>query len=201
MSNTSSNQHEWEIGLSAWIIQDGNYPDFEAGQPAEFALEFSSDSFGIGRPGLRIAKPLGEAKYEINSQVVYLASDVWVIDFGILAFQQSAPPKNLSVGDFVAAEIYLGIDPFFYFERLNRQPGIPLLIYSWKVKSIRQITGPHVETRDASGLRILVRDKIKQDCKPLLVTDAWNDDGGNGEYLLGCELLEVPPKFNRATAT
>jgi hypothetical protein len=28
---------EWEIGLSSWIIQDGNYADFKAGQQAEFA--------------------------------------------------------------------------------------------------------------------------------------------------------------------
>jgi hypothetical protein len=30
----------WDIGLAAWIIQDGNYPDFEAGQTAEFAVVF-----------------------------------------------------------------------------------------------------------------------------------------------------------------
>lgn len=30
----------WNIGLSAWIIQDRNYPDFSGGQTAEFAVEF-----------------------------------------------------------------------------------------------------------------------------------------------------------------
>jgi hypothetical protein len=30
----------WNIGLSAWIIQDGNYPDFAVGTPVEFAVEF-----------------------------------------------------------------------------------------------------------------------------------------------------------------
>ena len=31
---------EVSIGLSAWIIQDGNYGDFRVGQQARFALEF-----------------------------------------------------------------------------------------------------------------------------------------------------------------
>lgn len=30
----------FDIGLSAWIIQDGNYEDFEQGQTRSFALEF-----------------------------------------------------------------------------------------------------------------------------------------------------------------
>jgi hypothetical protein len=30
----------WSLGLDAWIVQDGNYPDLESGQQAEFAVEF-----------------------------------------------------------------------------------------------------------------------------------------------------------------
>lgn len=30
----------WLIGMSAWVIQDGNYADFSVGQRAEFAIEF-----------------------------------------------------------------------------------------------------------------------------------------------------------------
>jgi hypothetical protein len=28
------------VGLSSWIIQDGNYPDFERNQQTSFALSF-----------------------------------------------------------------------------------------------------------------------------------------------------------------
>ena len=31
---------DWKIGLSAWIVQDGNYGDFRRHERAEFALEF-----------------------------------------------------------------------------------------------------------------------------------------------------------------
>ena len=30
----------WNIGLSAWIVQDGNYPDFGVGETVKFAVEF-----------------------------------------------------------------------------------------------------------------------------------------------------------------
>jgi len=36
----SSSRSIWNIGLSAWIIQDGNYPDFALGDTVEFAVEF-----------------------------------------------------------------------------------------------------------------------------------------------------------------
>jgi hypothetical protein len=31
---------QWSLSLDSWIVQDGNYPDFESGQHAEFAVEF-----------------------------------------------------------------------------------------------------------------------------------------------------------------
>lgn len=201
MNGASPTRHEWEIGLSAWVIQDGNYPDFEAGKLAGFALEFSSESFRSGGPKSKTAKPLGEAKYEVNSQIIYLAADAWIIDFGICAFQESTPPKNLNVGDFVAAEIYLGIDPFFYFGRLNRLPGIPPLVYSWKVNSIKRQTAPFVETQDPSGRKVPVRDQVKAGYKARQVADAWKDDDGHAEYVLNCAWLEVAPKFDGVTAT
>jgi hypothetical protein len=31
---------EWRsLSLDSWIVQDGNYPDFESGQQAQFAVE------------------------------------------------------------------------------------------------------------------------------------------------------------------
>jgi hypothetical protein len=31
--------NDWKIGLSAWIIQDGNYGEFRCHQRAEFEIE------------------------------------------------------------------------------------------------------------------------------------------------------------------
>jgi hypothetical protein len=197
----SNHEQIWEIGLSSWIIQDGNYPDFETSQIAEFALEFYSPNYGLSERRLKACKRLGAAKYSIIGEIIYLAQEAWVVDFGICAFRESKPPETISVGSFISAEIYLGIDPFFYFERLHKLPKIPPLIYSWKITSIDQQTAPFIEARAPSGQRLLVRDEKKLGYKSMKKTDAWKDDGGRGEYVLRCNLLSVPAKFNSATTT
>jgi len=197
----SSVQTEWEIGLSSWIIQDGNYDDFETGQIAEFALEFYSENYQQIKPGTKSCTKLGAAKYAIIGEVIFRNDEVWVLDFGVCAFQESKPPQGVSVGGVVAAEIYLGIDPFFYFERLYRMPKIPALIYTWKINSIGQQTAPFIETSDPSGQKVLVRDEEKRGYKTVTKTNAWKDDDGNGEYVLNSGLLSVPPKFTSESAT
>lgn len=191
---------EWEIGLAVWIIKDGNYDNFETGQTAEFALEFNSPDYRKSGSCTRSCKSLGAAKYSIVGEVIYLRTDMWVLDFGLCAFQDSVPPDGIRVGDFIAAEIYLGIDPFFYFETLYGLPGIPPLIYTWKISAIDLQTAPLVEARDASGQKVLIRDEKKLGYRPIAKTDAWNDDEGNAEYVLTCALLSNPPKFKRAMA-
>lgn len=63
--NMNTLQTEWEIGLSAWIIQDGNYDDFAAGQMAEFALEFYSPKYQKSKSRVKSCKQLGAAKYSV----------------------------------------------------------------------------------------------------------------------------------------
>jgi len=201
MNAENPTQHTWEIGLSSWIIQDGNYPDFTVGQQAEFALELCPQSVCLSDPKVKYAKSLGAAKYEINGEIVFLNPEVWVLDFGLCAFQQSAPPNGLRVGKFVTAEIYLGIDPFFYFERLYMLSWMPPLVYSWIIDSISQQTAPFIETGEPSGQRILVRDQRKLGYRTIKGTNAWNDDEGHGEYVLNCTRLDVPPKMESATET
>jgi hypothetical protein len=192
--------HVWEIGLSSWIIQDGNYDDLHTGQNAEFALEFGSHTYRQSDVQAKLLKRLGAAKYAVTGKVIYLIPEVWVLDFGIRAFQESEPPEGMSVGSFVAAEIYLGIDPFFYFEYLHKLPGIPPLIYSWRVNSIGQQTAPFIEARQPSGQKLLIRDEKKVGYRTISQTDAWKDDGGNAEYILTCERLRVLPKHEGTSA-
>lgn len=135
----------WNIAVSSWIIHDGNYRDFQCGQVAEFALEFHPHKIGIVSPSKKNARHIRDSEYEIIGEVVYVADGVWVIDFGILAFHQDSPPqdsrpKEIKIGSFIAGEIYLGIDPFFYFESLFKMIGMPPLIYTWQVNRVeRQI--------------------------------------------------------------
>jgi hypothetical protein len=192
-------RHEWDVGLSAWIIQDGNYGDFETGQDAEFALEFFTQSVLPSQAKVRSATGRGAAKYEINGEVVYLDAELLVLDFGIRAFQQAKPRAGLRVGTFVAAEIYLGIDPFCYFERLYKLPGMPPLIYSWIINSISQQTPPFIGDPWPPGQTALAADPKKPSFKGITKTDAWKDDEGNAEYVLNCSCADLPPRFEKAT--
>ncbi|HTA30459.1 MAG TPA: hypothetical protein VK731_08230 [Candidatus Cybelea sp.] len=128
-------------------------------------------------------------------------AELLVLDFGIRAFHQAKPQAGLSVGTFVSAEIYLGVDPFFYFERFCQLPGMQPLIYSWNVDCILQQTPPFIETLGPSGQKVLTRDPQELGFKAITKTDAWKDYGGNGEYVLSCSRLDVPPKFEKSTRT
>jgi hypothetical protein len=82
---------EWEIGLASWIIQDGNYSDFATHQRAEFALEFYPRTIER-REQPAPAKYAGRTRYDLDASIVLLTDEVWVLDFGLRAFQETRPP-------------------------------------------------------------------------------------------------------------
>jgi hypothetical protein len=172
------------IGLSAWIIQDGNYGDFTQGDHAAFALEFLPVSplnrLREGRqPGLHHTEG---ANYEALGRVAHVAEDWWAADFGILAFQHAKPPAGIEAGDLVGGAIQLGVDPFMYFERLSKQPDAPALIYDWRIGKIEIQTAPFMR----AAKRVFVRDVSQSGWKEIAATDALGDDSGHAEYVLHC---------------
>ena len=172
------------VGLASWIVQDGNYNDFRAGFDAAFALEFYAASGirkvdGSFKPQLN---HIGGAEYKAWGRVVYMADDWWVIDFGVLAFREEKTPENLNIGDFVECDIYLGIDPFFYFERLGATPVAPALIADWHIEKIEIQTAPFIRHGN-----VLVRDAVLIGWREISETNAWKDDGGIAEYVLTCK--------------
>ena len=92
-------------------------------------------------------------------------------------------------------EIGLGIDPFFYFERLSQSPGAPPLIFEWSIAAIDMQTAPFIEMRP--GLR--ERDRSLRGWKRIAQTEAWRDDDGNAEYLLHCMLKSRVPRYSLTT--
>jgi len=172
------------IGLSAWIIQDGNYDDFQVGDISSFALEFYSEN--IKREGSKkYYYKKSDSTYELCGQVVYLDEGSWVLDAGFLAYQESRPPKGLKKGDFVSGYFYIGIDPFFYFESLKHKESFPDLTYKWKIEIIEMEATPFIEQNNT-----FVRDKSKVSFIDKDKTDAWGDFEGNAHYLLHCEKIE-----------
>ena len=133
---------------------------------------------------------------------VVQTSDLTILDIGILVFREHDrnDESNLQ-GKRFRTNIYLGIDPFFYFETLSKIPGVPPLIYSWRINSIFRETAPFIATRSPSGGTLHVRDQSKLALETVQSTNAWKDDKGHASYVLECELLPVPAvrRLNRAT--
>lgn len=190
---------DWCVGLSSWIIQDGNYGEFSCQQQAEFALEFYPQEWKTVLPGKKQAQLLAGSTYKLTAEVIHVSSRAWVIDFGVPAYQQTEPPKNVHKGTWLEAVVYLGIDPFFYFEELAHVEGMPPLIYSWDITKIGIETAPFIETTDARGTRVMVRDEAKSAFREIDKTDAWTDDNGHAEYVLHCSLVHRPPRQIRGS--
>lgn len=188
---------DWKVGLSAWIIQDGNYGDFRCRGRAEFALEFYFHNFQPSSSSERRSRWLCASKYAVNAEVIFVAKRCIVIDFGVRAYRETEPPKSIGKGSWLQAEIDLGVDPFFYFEDLAHVNGMPPLIYSWRINKIGVETAPFIETVDTQGTRLMVRDQSKSAFQEIQQTDAWNDDEGHGEYVLDCTLMDIPAKRER----
>ena len=193
MALAGSARDGWTIALYSWIIQDGNYPDFVRGQHADFAVEFEIENLDLTESAVPSATLVDDSCYEIVGRVVGVYPTAWVVDCGILIYQERQPP-GVAEDDWVSGRAVLGVDPFAYYERLNRLPGMPALIYSWRIDSIRRQTAPFVEIAP----RTFARDTTKWGFVDAERTDAWQDDNGRADYLLDCRRRDTPPRRSRS---
>ena len=83
----------WDLYLSSWIIQDGNYPDFEVGQTPEFAVEFWLTDGGGARTSDRekSATSVGGPLYDAAAEIVFQTAQITVLDIGILVYRETSP--------------------------------------------------------------------------------------------------------------
>ena len=198
-------QLEWAVGLDPWIVQDGNYGDFQRGTEARFALEFYADrGWSPSRERRPVARRLRSCIYALNAEVVHVSNHLWVLDFGVRAYQEGPPPATAArVGDWVTGEAYVGVDHFAYFEELHAAPGAPALIYPWTVGRVDRETAPYVEVdvAVAGGLqRVKQADQSRVTVTPVDATDCWGEEIGltSLHYVLHCRRTGEPGRSLRA---
>ncbi len=183
------------VVLDAWIIQDGNYPDFFVGQPTRFALEFwALDPSGlvVGDGGGRSTVHAGEGWSDIDSTVVARDSDAFVmIDVGLLAYSVDTRLPTCEVGQGLRGRVGLGVDPFIYFEEHGVHDHVPPAVYTWAITGIWREQAPWIPVGPSSP-RELMRDPDRLGWGWQDRTDAWADDEGRGGYLLRCRLEPEP---------
>jgi hypothetical protein len=189
------------IGLSSWILADGNYPHFKRGGRASFALAFypanspvdtPPDWLSINPPGVDHASMshIEGSDYLITAQVTHVLEDEswWVIDAGMLMYRNAKAPDGLRPGCWVSGRFYVGLDPFDYFERLSRYHAAPALIYDWDVTKIELETTPVIESGP-----MRMRDQARRAWRE--VDDTTARTGGFGdEFVLHCARLNAPPR-------
>lgn len=200
----------WWIDVAPWVIQDGNYPDFEVGRIVEFALEFDARKLTRSSNEGKLADHLDEANYEISAEVLALdersRDSSWILDFGLRAYTNGSPPDNVAVGDRVAGNTLLMID-HWYFETLGKSELIPELIYTWRVDQILREAGPTRRAHLPGWGEGWEPDRDRGTYELVPRTDAWGDDHSSSSegppsylgYTLECSLQDVPPRRSRSS--
>ncbi len=180
------------IGLSSWIMQDGNYRDFEVEQEYRFALEFHAPRLESTRDQRPYLTLLEGSEYRFCGEIVLREPQLTVLDVGVLCYDERGLPLAAIPERFAAGELYLGIDHFSWLETHGRRSDVPNLFHKWRVREIRLETTPWVET-ESSGGRTRKRRPGVRSFSPVLRTNAWEDDDGRAHYVLTCELLGPLP--------
>jgi hypothetical protein len=178
------------VGLDSWIIQDGNYDDFETGREYRFALEFYPHTLVVASDA-RVTPVLSRRSgglHDARGKIVFCTDSAWAVDFGVPAYQNAKPPERANLGDFVRGQFYIGLDPFFYFETLRFEKGMPDLFRRWCIRRIFLETTPWRESTDRHGRKVIARDVMRESFVEVPSTDAWHHDDGRGHYVLECEM-------------
>ena len=181
------------LGLSAWIIQDGNYGDFKRSDQASFALEFHAPTelvaVELDSPSVALEHVHGST-YRMVAKVFHVREvEWWAIDAGIRMYREGRPPPGIVEGSWVSGEAYIGVDPFPYLERHSRHHTAPGLIYDWKIGMIELNIAPWVDIPGGGRMR----DSSRPGWREIEQTEAWKD-GAVADYLLHCKLLNNPPR-------
>lgn len=179
------------IGVDAYMIQD-SLNDFYVGQIEEFAVAAPTETEEIvSGKSLKTIKPFDLALYEFDAEVICLNKNLGVIDFGVKATTRLAIETPL--GTRIQGQTSLFVD-WEYPPSKNLYPGLPPMVYTWKIESINIQTGPYIVTYNSVGGKSIRRDETKIGYRPVERTNAWEDDDKNAFYLLNCTLLDINPK-------
>jgi hypothetical protein len=209
----------WLFELDVWIMQDGNYGDFQRGGIVDFAIELVPGEGAAAADGDQTSASLRPVAwrdeeppappphrdsaayslepavvYDLVSRVVARTDGVSVLDCGIHVYCTAEPAMSVEVGSTIAVTGTLGVDPFTYFEQLASDDRLPPLIYRWRIERIGRQLAPWREVEAGS----FVRHDAELAYASVQATNAWEDDGGHASYALDCVRLDEPPRRTRS---
>lgn len=145
---------EWHLHYEGWVIEDGQ-PDREVGETFDWgALSYWSEDecLGVTEERVKSATAVDDFKYTISGEVIYLADNCCVIDFGLKAAGSADNlPAGCATGDYVAGTISIELPLCI---ALVPQEILASLHHKWTVKKISaDLTPDNGFTRDTSRVR------------------------------------------------
>ena len=73
--------------------------------------------------------------YDVVARVLHTDEEIYVIDCGLRAYTRDTGYDEIEQNEFVAGNIWFGVDPYDYREFWSKRVGIPL-IYGWRIERI-----------------------------------------------------------------
>jgi hypothetical protein len=180
---------DMNIGLCAWIIMDGRYPDFETGKEYRFALEFHVLDFEECHEALPSLTLIDAWYYRFVGRILNAHQGITVLDAGLKCYgwgQRHDPP--LKPGTWVSGRLSLAVDPFWWRDGYGRRPDAPEISYRWRVERILVDTTPLVASTDGSRRLVDPGPGAPRIYSVIPKTDVFEDDNAT-DYMLQCKLL------------
>lgn len=145
---------EWHLHYESWVIEDGQ-PDREVGDTFDwFALSYSTvdEYLRITEKRLKSATAVGDFNYTISGEVIHLADNCCVIDFGLKAAGSADNlPAGCASGDYVTGTISIELPLCI---ALVPPEILAALRHKWTVKKISaDLTPDNGFARDKSRIR------------------------------------------------
>ena len=170
------------LEVASWAIY-GNYDDFHVGQVSRFGMVFCADVLQVTASREKALVHLSESRYRICGEVAYSRRSVWVVDFGIVAFQKREAPRGIKKGSWVEGEIDLAVALLYDTGDMHRWFEMPALQYEWRIQRICLKSPPSCGQTPCQP-----RNERKGDLIKVERTDV--DQGGGGNWILECERID-----------
>jgi len=185
----------WTVGLSAFVLQDEDAGDLEAGQEAEFVVVLTPApawTAPVESDSTVSSRRLEANVREFVGKLVSLGQGSWVMDVGILVWGDSDWPlvySDREVGEVRIGDRFAGrgsLDAVaFTLPAGDSFRGIVPPRYTWQIDRIELDMTPRIEDVPGSW----IRDSQKVSYRRVERTGVWRDDEGHADYLLHCTLV------------
>jgi hypothetical protein len=136
-----SNHLVMPLRIDAWVIADGNYPDLRVGQEFECAICFGGVDTLAATDRHEISLTQANIKtgcFDVVARVLHADEDIYVIDFGLLAYTRDTGYEIVERNAFVTGNVGFSVDPYAYREFWSKRLGIPM-IYRWRIERILEL--------------------------------------------------------------